>query len=63
MKFLADEDRSPVAAGPEALAFVSLFDDTVDVWADEDLRLVESLSTVSRWSRPDEFAAVLSEAA
>ena len=28
-----------------------------------DFRLLEPLSTVSRWSRPDEFAAVLSEAA
>ena len=56
-------DLNHLAAGPEALAFVSLFDDTADVWADEDFRLVESLSTVSRWSRPDEFAAVLSEAA
>ena len=51
------------AAGPQALAFVSLFDDVADVWADEDLRLLEPLSTVSRWSRPDEFAAVLSAAA
>ena len=46
--------------GPEALTFVSLFDDTADVWADEDFRLVEPLSMVSRWSRPDELAAVLS---
>ena len=53
-------DLSHLAAGPEALAFVSLFDDAADVWTDEDLRLVESLSTVSHWSRPDEFAAVLS---
>ena len=56
-------DLNHLAAGPEALAFVSLFDDTVDVWAGEDFRLVEPLSTVSRWSRPDEFVAVLSEAA
>ena len=49
--------------GPEALTFVSLFDDTADVWADEDFRLVEPLSMVSRWSRPDELAAVLSGAA
>ena len=53
-------DLNHLAAGPEALTFVSLFDDTADVWTDEDLRLVESLSTVSHWSRPDEFAAVLS---
>ena len=56
-------DLNHLAAGREALAFVSLFDDTADVWGDEDFRLVEPLSTVSRWSRPDEFAAVLSEAA
>ena len=30
--------------GPEALTFVSLFDDTVDVWADEDFRLLDPLS-------------------
>ena len=56
-------DLNHLAAGPEALTFVSLFDDTADVWADEDFRLVEPLSMVSRWSRPDEFAAVLSGAA
>ena len=56
-------DLNHLASGPEALAFVSLFDDTADVWADEDFRLVEALSTVSRWSRPDEFAAALNEAA
>ena len=56
-------DLNHLAAGPEALTFVSLFDDTADVWSDEDYRLVEPLSMVSRWSRPDEFAAVLSDAA
>ena len=56
-------DLNYLVAGPEALTFVSLFDDTADVWGDEDFRLVEPLSTVSRWSRPDEFAAVLRETA
>ena len=56
-------DLNHLVAGPEALTFVSLFDDTADVWREEDFRLVEPLSAVSRWSRPDEFAAVLSEAA
>ena len=56
-------DLNHLAAGPEALTFVSLFDDAADVWTDEDFRLVEPLSTVSRWSRPDEFAAVLRDAA
>jgi len=56
-------DLNHLAAGPEALRFVSLFDDTADVWSAEDYKLVEDLSIVTRWSRPDEFADVLSEAA
>jgi hypothetical protein len=44
---------------PEAVRFVSLFDDTLDVWSPEDFRLVEELSEVSRWSRPDELAEKL----
>lgn len=56
-------DLNHLAVGPEALRFVSLFDDTVDVWTSEDFRLVEDLSTVTHWSRPDEFASVLAEAA
>lgn len=54
-------DLSHYSVGPESLKFVSLFDDTVDVWQEEHFRRVESLSTVTRWSRPDEFASVLLE--
>jgi Domain of unknown function DUF1828 len=56
-------DLNHLAAGPEALRFVSLFDDTADIWTPEDFKLVEPLSTVTRWSQPDEFAEVLAEAA
>jgi hypothetical protein len=56
-------DLNHLAAGPEALRFVSLFDDTADVWATEDFSLVEGFSTIARWSRPDEFADLLAEAA
>jgi hypothetical protein len=56
-------DLNHLAAGPEALRFVSLFDDTADVWAEEDFRLVEPLSAVARWSQPDGFAEVLAQAA
>jgi hypothetical protein len=41
------------------LYFVSLFDDTEDVWQEEDFRLVQDLSMVARWSRPDELEALL----
>jgi hypothetical protein len=43
----------------QSIQFVSLVDDTADVWSSEDLKLVESLSEVARWSRPDEFEALL----
>lgn len=56
-------DLNQLAAGPEALHFVSLFDDTADVWSDEDFRLVEPLSEVVRWSAPDDFGRALSDAA
>ena len=55
-------DLNHLTAGPEALGFVSLFDDTADVWSDEDFRLAEQLSTITRWSQPDEFADVLQAA-
>lgn len=56
-------DLNHLAAGPEAKSFVSLFDDTVDVWNEEDFKLADQLSTVTRWSQPDQFAEVLEAAA
>ena len=56
-------DLNHLAVGPEALRFVSLFDDATDIWVDDDFRLVEGLSSTARWSRPDEFERLLSEAA
>lgn len=52
-------DLNYLVAGPEALTFVSLFDDTADVWSDTDFQLAEQLSTVTRWSQPDAFGDVL----
>ena len=42
--------------------FVSLFDDTTDVWSDADFRLLDELSTVKIWSRRDDFAMYLQQA-
>lgn len=55
-------DLNHYAVGPEPMQFVSLFDDTIDVWQAEDFRRVETLSRVARWSRPDEFISVLADA-
>ena len=48
-------DLSNWAVGPEAVRFISLFDDTIDVWTEEDYRLVKEISEVAYWSRRDEF--------
>jgi hypothetical protein len=56
-------DLSLMKTGAQPTRFVSLFDDTSDVWSEEDFRLVESVSDVCRWSRPDEFEHTLLTAA
>jgi hypothetical protein len=56
-------DLSLLRTGPQPVHFVSLFDDTSDVWAEEEFRLVESVSEIARWSRPDELAEMLGDAA
>jgi Domain of unknown function DUF1828 len=48
-------DLSHLKVGPQALNFVSLFDDTLDIWSTEDFKLVGDLSDVVCWSKPDEF--------
>ena len=55
-------DLSYMAVGPESLSFVSLFDDTVDVWRGEDFKLLEPLSLIARWSQPEQLTGVLEEA-
>lgn len=56
-------DLNHLGVGPDALRFISLFDDTIDVWSEEDFRLTEQLSTIARWSQPDSFAEILSNVA
>ena len=55
-------DLNHLAMGREGLQFVSLFDDNADVWDDADFRLVDNLSTVALWSKPDDFADILAKA-
>ena len=47
------KDRNP------ELTFVSLFNDSRDIWRDQDMRLVESHSEIARWSRPDTLERIL----
>ena len=52
-------DLSHLKAGQPSVELVSLFDDTEDVWREEDFNLVEQQSEIARWSRPDEFERIL----
>lgn len=52
-------DLSHFKVGPERLGFVTLFDDTTDVWTQGDFNLLGSLSDIAFWSRPDEFLGML----
>ena len=52
-------DLSHLRISQPHLAFVSLFDDTEDVWREEDFSLLEQQSVVAGWSRPDEFERIL----
>lgn len=52
-------DLSHLLAGSSPLRFVSLFDDSADVWTPEVISQLEEFSEVAYWSRPDEFLELL----
>ena len=52
-------DLNNLRVDPESLQFISLFDDTMDVWSTEDFNLLQDLSAVARWSQPDAFLQTL----
>jgi hypothetical protein len=56
-------DLSHLQATTAGLGFVSLFDDSADVWTEEHQRLVGDLSDIAFWSRPDELVQTLGAAA
>lgn len=56
-------DLSHLKADQPNLAFVSLFDDTVDVWRPEDFMLLGEHSEIARWSAPDELERMLTASA
>ena len=57
--FAACSDLSHLVVRERDAALVSLFDDTTDVWRDEDLALAQGVSRVATWSQHDEFERIL----
>ncbi len=56
------QESKDLQVSESAVSFVSLFDDARGVWREEDFRLVEGVSEVALWSRPDEFHRILAPA-
>ena len=52
-------DLNHLKLNKPSIVFVSLFDDTEDVWRPEDFSLLEGHTEIARWSRPDEFENLL----
>ena len=52
-------DLSTWPPAPGQPRLVSLVDDTIDIWRDEDLSLLSDVSALAMWSRRDELEALL----
>jgi hypothetical protein len=55
-------DLQALKVGAQPIHFVSLFDDTSDIWEEEEFKIVESLSDVFRWSVSNELENYLKAA-
>ena len=55
-------DLHHLKAEQPKLAFVSLFDDTADVWREEDFKMLDEWSEIGLVSHPDEFVRMLQAA-
>ncbi len=53
----SDLAQTDLTSGPQK--FVSLFDDSVDVWRSEYFALLETVSEIALWSNPDQFEDIL----
>lgn len=52
-------DLSFLKVGSQALRFISLFDDTLDVWNTEIISQLEEFSDIAYWSDPEAFLEML----
>ncbi len=52
-------DLSHLKANQSSITFVSLFDDLLDVWREQNFNLVGEQSEIARWSDPDQFERIL----
>ncbi|MEB3829332.1 DUF1828 domain-containing protein [Phormidium sp. CCY1219] len=48
-------DLTQMKQEPNSMRFISLFDDTGEVWGPEDFKLIGELSDVTYWTEPEKF--------
>lgn len=54
--FATWSDTHYLKVGQNDIKFVSLFDDTLDIWTADNFQFLEGISDVAYWSRPEQFA-------
>lgn len=52
-------DLSHMRAGQRSIEFISLFDDTLDIWSSSNFQQLNDLSEVTYWSQPEELKKIL----
>jgi hypothetical protein len=52
-------DLSHIRVGPQSIEFISLFDDTLDIWSPSNIQQLNDLSEVTYWSQPKELRKLL----
>lgn len=55
-------DLNHLKVGRERVNFISLLDDSLDIWSTENIRLLEDLSEVSYWSRREQLVELVAPA-
>ncbi|MBL8203925.1 MAG: DUF1828 domain-containing protein [Blastocatellia bacterium] len=60
--YTAWSDLSNYKVSPDPVSFISLVDDTLDVWTAEQLKLLGDVSDLAYWSRSDELVERLKAA-
>lgn len=52
-------DLSHMRVGQRSIEFISLFDDTLDIWSSSNIQQLNDLSEISYWSQREEFKKLI----
>lgn len=57
--FVTWADINYLKVSSDDIKFISLLDDTLDIWTLENIRFLEQISDIAYWSRPEQFAELI----